>query len=316
MSDLSKRCSQKTCEDSGKCTCFAEFSAGPSPSDSPVGPTTDLFGVAVPLAPPSASPARKRSVHVAKARILCGVLDELASQYAQTASTHGLPMPATYGRKPGGLSRSADLTRSLANKLRALPVSEIGSPLYRHRWKSSVTLLGLPICRLRASGHRTSDSDFSGWPTPNAISEKRGGLQINLEAALRRKVQGHQVNLDDAVLMAGWPTPNVPNGGRTISHAKMKGGTAYHEGKKVQIGLEAVAGWAIPVARDGKSELATEEFNEKRDAHPRGKPLSYQAHGVMSNGSPASTEQRGRGVLNPAFSCWLMGFGIEWLMCG
>ncbi len=98
---------------------------------------------------------------------------------------------------------------------------------------------GLPICRLRASVHRTSGSGFggwptpmagtpaqkgynaagntdssrkttdllAGWPTPNAIPESRGGLQTNPEKALERREQGHMLNLDDVAALAGWQTP-------------------------------------------------------------------------------------------------------------
>ncbi len=41
-------------------------------------------------------------------------------------------------------------------------------------------------------------------------------------------------------------------------------------------------GWATPAARDFRSESATDEFNRKRWAHPRGKPLSAQAAGWPS----------------------------------
>ena len=37
-----------------------------------------------------------------------------------------------------------------------------------------------------------------------------------------------------------WPTPNVPNGGRSVAHAERIGRSYYHKGKKVQLGLEAV----------------------------------------------------------------------------
>ncbi len=66
-----------------------------------------------------------------------------------------------------------------------------------------------------------------------------------------------------------WMTPNVPNGGRTASHAIVKGRTLTREdGTKVQLGLEHQAQtWATPTARmhkgggqavtraDGKSRL-------------------------------------------------------------
>jgi len=53
--------------------------------------------------------------------------------------------------------------------------------------------------------------------------------------------------------------------------AKAKAGN----GNGFGLGLGAVAGmWATPAARDYRREEASEEFNEKRWAHSRGKPLS------------------------------------------
>jgi len=45
-----------------------------------------------------------------------------------------------------------------------------------------------------------------------------------------------------------WPTPNVPNGGRTIDPAKITGRTSYNAaGKKIQIDLNAaVKKWPTP----------------------------------------------------------------------
>jgi hypothetical protein len=57
-----------------------------------------------------------------------------------------------------------------------------------------------------------TDSQLAAWPTPNALPESRGGLQSNPEAALKRREQGHMLNLDDAATLASWATPKVKTG--------------------------------------------------------------------------------------------------------
>lgn len=48
-----------------------------------------------------------------------------------------------------------------------------------------------------------------------------------------------------------WMTPNVPNGGRSATHAEISGRTAMHNGKKVQVGLEHQSRiWSTPRASD------------------------------------------------------------------
>jgi len=55
-----------------------------------------------------------------------------------------------------------------------------------------------------------------------------------------------------------WPTPNVPNGGRSVAHVTdWRGRTAYHNGKKVQVGLEsAVRMWPTPKASAAGPDFA------------------------------------------------------------
>lgn len=82
-----------------------------------------------------------------------------------------------------------------------------------------------------------------------------------------------------------WMAPNVPNGGRSTAHAEMVGKTAYHNGKKVQLGLESQASnWAGPKASDA----------EKAGPNMRGSkgdiPLPAQA---MNWAGPAAQNHKG-----------------------
>ena len=147
------------------------------------------------------------------------------SRFRALDSDVAMPIEDTCGPLFSGSSPSAGLQRSLESRLRAtLDVN--GSPEYALIWSTWDMPAGPPICRLRASAHRTSGNGSGGWPTPN-----------------------------------------VPNGGRSIAHAEMKGATAYHKGKKVQVGLEAVAqmaGWPTTSANDMRqySNEALETFVE------------------------------------------------------
>ena len=87
-----------------------------------------------------------------------------------------------------------------------------------------------------------------------------------------------------------WPTPNVPNGGRSCAHVTdWRGRTAYHNGKKVQVGLEhAAKHWTTSCADDTG-------HRQKRYAQG-GTALSMQAGGQ----------------LNPTWVEWLMGWPLGW----
>lgn len=94
-----------------------------------------------------------------------------------------------------------------------------------------------------------------------------------------------------------WPTPNVPNGGRSCKHVTdWRGKTAYHNGKKVQVGLEhAAQHWPTPTASQHKNHNRADsddriDYTIEREAHESGTP----------------------GRLNPGWVEWLMGWPIGW----
>jgi hypothetical protein len=96
-----------------------------------------------------------------------------------------------------------------------------------------------------------------------------------------------------------WPTPNVPNGGRSVAHVTdWRGKSAYFNGKKVQVGLEAaVKMYPIPAARDYRS--------------PNKKPYSERGGGKKGEQLPNAIG----GPLNPPWVEWLMGWQIGWTGC-
>jgi len=120
------------------------------------------------------------------------------------AATSGLPTNATSGPSSSGSSRSAALQSSLASRLREL-TDLSGSPEYALRWKDWGMTLGQPICALRASRHRISDSDFTGWPTAQARDHF---FPHSPEYLAKQRALGYgMANLSDAVVLTGWPTP-------------------------------------------------------------------------------------------------------------
>jgi len=277
-------------------TSLPESGDGRSPSNSPVGLQLGLFGPAVSHASPSATPE--------------------AAGENPTSGTSGLSSSVS--------SRSANLQLSLENRLRQ-DLAVNGSPEYELTWKQWGMESGLPICALRASGHRISDSGSIGWPTPNA--EHQNDTDSNWEerrAELKEKYgnNGFGMTLSIAAQQAGWATPQAADGGKIGSkpnfgqvglsnHPALHG---YPEREPMQKSREGdgqttnLSGWNSPRATDGSNGGP----NQSGGALSNAPPGSATPSGQTQSGSPSETGSKG--VLNPALPLWLQGFPSDWLM--
>ena len=95
---------------------------------------------------------------------------------------------------------------------------------------------------------------------PSTGSSSSAHLQSSLESRLRANLQGRGSTLYK-LTWKPWVTPSG------VSRSRLRA-SVPRTSETVRIG------WPTPAAWDYKSESASDEFNEKRWAHARGKPLS------------------------------------------
>jgi hypothetical protein len=149
------------------------------------------------------------------------------------------------------------------------------SPLH---WKHLATRLREEYSARPKLATPCGGSDCSSWPSARAEDSESSGRRVGREVsdtltAVARDTVAHWPSLMagsagtenynaagnsdfsrkamELIEQSEWMAPQVPNGGRSTAHAEKVGATLYHEGKKVQIGLEAQSKeWAAPQARD------------------------------------------------------------------
>ena len=248
---------------------------------------------------------------------------------AEQAIKKGLLTSGTSGLTGSTSSNSADLQRSLANRLRRKTAS-VGSTLYKLTWKERTTPSGHLISALRASVLRTSGNVSGSWPTPTTRDGK-GGYQGG-------RIRNGRIStdtLDVTAQLSGWATPTSMTGGTNIAPSHLNGKHGWNTGAQAQL-----AGWATPNTMDSlplrsreamirmhqttrknrsfpcnlreqvSPEMIEAVMEAKGEVIPKPEPMRLTVSGQMRTGSSAEMESGGQ--LDPSHSRWLMGLPQGW----
>jgi hypothetical protein len=234
---------------------------------------------------------------------------------ARQAEALGLVTTDISGQRGSGSSASARLSRLLASKYQAR-TARLGSTLYRLTWKHCGTPAGRWLSVQQASGRRTSDSGFIGWPTPTATDAERRGATtarsdaLHLNAASQLAAgwatphesdhrPGHasrmhdtsRINLNDQAMLAGWSTPKAEDAESTGFSAKRLASGKTPDNLHSQTKM-LLSGWPTPTSFDSVESWGGRRKNGERNGGGNCPSLRHLAADLAGWSTPASRDYR------------------------
>ena len=262
------------------------FTSSPASADGPLQPVLPDGPTTASLSPGRARVSRSRSRAKAPELLMRGT-------YGPTFSESSVP--------EGPLS-------SWENRLRQR-LAKVGSSECDLTWKVSGTTPGELLSRLVPSTPRTVEIasglllEAAYWVTCTTRDHKdTPGMSLTRSDGRSRC---DQLPRQVAATAAYWSTPRASDGEKGGPNQAFGAG-----GQPLPAQAFHTAMWPTATAVDGARGLTTRPQDT-------GIPLPQrvgQVLGIPPAGSLATTEKRG--VLNPAFPCWLMGYPIAWVYSG
>jgi hypothetical protein len=169
------------------------------------------------------------------------------------------------------------------------------------------------------------------WLTPCGLDRPRTDETLEKSAAYRLRNAGQKTTplyLGEAMQRRSgvWPTPTANSGGSETSNPPGNNQSinrtlelVYGPDRGMTPESRAAAHWPTPTAQDLAGGRSNPPGTSATGARPDGTKATVglpatmrRPSGRKPTGSSATTESRG--APNPAFPCWLMGYGVAWLL--